>query len=626
MRESAHQRHLTKQRSKKIRCEILAAGNDAPICAHCKQYNIECTFFLPITETRFKKRRAANDEAASPHAVKTASGNASDNANTNGSNVVERPSAPTSIPFLLHAAMPTRQFEQYDLDNHWHWEVSEDAEGMVRVEAAMESGDNDSRAERLDKYVLPGPIISALVNKYFEYDHTFIPVLTRREFLATKRPHPLLLYSMCAVASVGREYPRHVFNRLRGLVNGLLRCNEILSHAKLEHIQAMLILAAVGETHAQPSAPTASAAAMRLASGIRMAQDLSFHREPKTQPKTAAETELAESRRRIWAVCVFLDRWLGMGLGLPQMIDIHDCDVLIPSPREVVPGVEPVDWPVNQGYLALSENLKLSLISGRILKLMYGPAGLSNVTDQQLDELLAEMTAWRANLPESLVFKGTDSSLLSGFMHIGYTAIQFLFWRLFIGVARPPPAHVKLSLDANRWAEMVQWSRSAIEWLNAHDRCLDTYFIFPYSATSCALIQYHTWARKRDPAALETLKLIRDVVQRWEAALKPDQMSIRRKSCETMTLLYEAALKTYPDTDDRTDRSEGTPASQGSGSTGPAFPRKASAALGNVDCDGPTNVEYSHAPDTGAAFFQDGEIDISFLDSIPDSNFDWSGW
>jgi hypothetical protein len=53
-------KELTSQRTKKIRCDILAPqdamGREA-LCAHCKQYDLECTFFLPITETRFKKKR-----------------------------------------------------------------------------------------------------------------------------------------------------------------------------------------------------------------------------------------------------------------------------------------------------------------------------------------------------------------------------------------------------------------------------------------------------------------------------------------------------------------------------------------------------------------------------------------
>lgn len=34
------------------------------LCQHCKQYGFECTFFLPITETRFKKKRLEEEAAA----------------------------------------------------------------------------------------------------------------------------------------------------------------------------------------------------------------------------------------------------------------------------------------------------------------------------------------------------------------------------------------------------------------------------------------------------------------------------------------------------------------------------------------------------------------------------------
>lgn len=40
------------------------------MCQHCKQYGFECTFFLPITETRFKKKRL--EEEAQAAAVHTA--------------------------------------------------------------------------------------------------------------------------------------------------------------------------------------------------------------------------------------------------------------------------------------------------------------------------------------------------------------------------------------------------------------------------------------------------------------------------------------------------------------------------------------------------------------------------
>ena len=43
----------------------MLADVEPPICQHCKQYGFECTFFLPITETRFKKKRLEEEAAAS---------------------------------------------------------------------------------------------------------------------------------------------------------------------------------------------------------------------------------------------------------------------------------------------------------------------------------------------------------------------------------------------------------------------------------------------------------------------------------------------------------------------------------------------------------------------------------
>ena len=44
------------------RCDVLP-DTEPPLCAHCKQYNYDCTFFLPIQETRFKKKRAEEDHS-----------------------------------------------------------------------------------------------------------------------------------------------------------------------------------------------------------------------------------------------------------------------------------------------------------------------------------------------------------------------------------------------------------------------------------------------------------------------------------------------------------------------------------------------------------------------------------
>lgn len=77
---------------------------------------------------------------------------------------------------------------------------------------------------------------------------------------------------------------------------------------------------------------------------------------------------------------------------------------------------------------------------------------------------------------------------------------------------------------------MVQWSTESITWVSQNDEALDTLFIFPYTATSCALVQYHTWARRRAPEALEMLKLIQETATRWEQTVQPGTFS--PQSCE----------------------------------------------------------------------------------------------
>ncbi|WOO82049.1 Acetamidase regulatory protein [Vanrija pseudolonga] len=614
-------------RSKKIRCDILtaaaqAAGQDIqPICAHCKQYSLECTFFLPITETRFKKRRAAADDSASA-AVAQPKTEAAGASTPSGGKA-------GSVAFLLGSSLPRRSFEQHDISNHNHWEVTEDKEGRLRVSLA-DDGEDGSLSSSLEKYVLPADTMTTLLNTFFDYDLQFLPVVLRQELLAEKRVYPFLLYAICGLASTRREFPRHIFQRLRGVLNSLIRSNDLLSNARLEHVQALIIMAHNGEINAQPTAATASASMLRVTIAIRMAQDLGLHRESKTPARTHAEIEQIELRRRIWAVTLCLDSWYGAALGNPLIVDIHDCDVLFPASYRVVADAEPSSWPTELSYLALGHHLKLCILLSRVLRTVYGPAGLRSATDAQLESIISDLLSWHDNLPEQLRYKCPDDPLLVGILQLAYTAVQFLFWRAFIRVA-DSPSHIKFTLDVKKWAQLVHNSRLAIEWINANNPQLDTFFHIPYAATSCALVQYHHWARHRDPAALETLKLVKDMVSRWEEALQPDQMSIRRKTMETMTLLYEAAIKTNAESEDSGERSETPNSSTAGDHPPPAFKkRRASGAdphvgfSGDVVTDGPHMAAYRHVPDLSPP--DEAPFDASILDSLPDANFDFQRW
>ena len=243
------------------------------------------------------------------------------------------------------------------------------------------------------------------------------------------------------------------------------------------------------------------------------------------------------SRRPCPRACADWCRY-GAALGIPLMVDLLDCDVLLPAPYEIVPDSEPSSWRIEPSYLYLAEHLKLSILIGRVLKAIYSPTGLKHATDEQLQSIFADMTNWKQNLPNELKFRGAETPPAAGelvppeyeseltclgLLHMSHAALQFLFWRVFMRITYVVPSHLNFRLSVNAWTTMMNNSAEALQWLSANDTALDTVFIFAYTATSCALIQYHTWARRKDANALELLRLVKETATRWEVEVQPGE-------------------------------------------------------------------------------------------------------
>lgn len=109
-----------------------------------------------------------------------------------------------------------------------------------------------------------------------------------------------------------------------------------------------------------------------------------------------------------------MDRWYGTALGAPLLVDLLDCDVLLPAGYEVVPDREPAKWPIEPSFVCLTEHLKLSILIGRVLKTIYSPTGLKHATDEQLYAILEDMKSWKDNLPAVVQFTGPASSHAAG--------------------------------------------------------------------------------------------------------------------------------------------------------------------------------------------------------------------
>ena len=289
-----------------FRCDILP-DTDPPKCQHCKQYSFDCTFFLPITETRFKKKRQEEEAAAAAVAAaekeKGAESEAKDSPKPEGTRGVridgtQLPhymhynkqqcltgiTGPTSMTHLLHSTstVPSRAYQSYDLRYHHTWEVGKTGDGLIQV---LEPTTDDSQVS-LSKSIDPPverDVVEKLINSYFTDVAPLVPIVTQAEFLALSDPSPppILLYSICLVAACKRDVSQEVFDALRVAVNDLIKSEDVLCTASIVNVQSLLILCQCGDCHS-PFVPTAlSSLWIRLGTAIRMVRrsvfDLNGH-------------------------------------------------------------------------------------------------------------------------------------------------------------------------------------------------------------------------------------------------------------------------------------------------------------------------------------------------------------
>ncbi|KAF5389940.1 hypothetical protein D9757_003653 [Collybiopsis confluens] len=508
------QRACDSCRTRKIRCDILI-DSDPPVCQHCRQYQFDCTFFLPITETRFKKKKLEQEDNEKEKSFTPRVAVPSDPARRDIGVL-----GLTSPAHLLHsqATISSRVYKGYDARYNHTFQVSKNGDGLISVEKP--SNEEQQQQSKPVEFRVERTLIEQLVNAYFTDIAPLLPVITQAEFLAHTSPPPILLYSMCLVAAARREVPQQVFDSIRYTVNSIIKAEDVLSTASIVNVQSLLILCMTGDCHSQFVPTALSALWIRLGTAIRMAQDLGLHRCESVQQDV-------ELRRRLWGACLISDRWTSLTYGHPYMIDIQDCDARLPSSGD------PND-------LYMDELVRLSIILGRIQKAIYTPAGLMVATDEMLTQILRDLETWKENLPEHLRFKGPETSRTAGLLYLLYVCVCMMFWRVFMRISYSCPQHLTFSLTVEQWSVLVNDTGDAIDWLDANEHIYDVWLLVAYAAASCGFVQYHTFVRRKDAGAEAKLRKLRDCVRRWEKSISADHMSARRKTAEIMALLYEA--------------------------------------------------------------------------------------
>ncbi|KAJ1024824.1 hypothetical protein NDA16_002864 [Ustilago loliicola] len=647
-------------RRKKIRCDVIDDGgppagsinngNGGLVCAHCRQYGFECTFFLPITETRFKKKyqREAEEAAAAAAAVAAASGvsgmmpgavpmhaggypvahptypggmvaqpymgalhnpagfhamqaiptqqrwggrvtpshaqSSQTGAQLHAGTHLQQPQrrspsrtrpdtrvlGPTSIAYIVHstAFIPGAAIEAHDIKHNQTFEVGASGDGIIRFhrarrgagasegakDGAASADPDEDEVTRISESIkgrLAGDVAEKLVNTYFEKIATLFPVVTKSEFLHLSPTPPLLLYAICGVSALSRDVPKEVLGAVKMTINALFRENDFLSSSNSVTVRALLVMSLHADLHGPAALQSGTRCWNRTGAAIRMAQDLGLHRDASGKDDFSRDAFFLEQKRRIWGCCVTADRLQSISLGHPMMIDLTDCDVRLPSPYEILRSSNdlPSDPSTDRPFAYNIEMLKLTILFGRVMKTIYSPTGLMNATDEEILSLLRDIDAWKAALPEELVFKGADSSAPAGILHVGFACLMMLFFRVFMRISYICPTHLKFSLTIERMSSLIQYSTEAIAWVDKNDFYLDTMQIVSYCLVSCATVQYHAFIRRGDQNAQAQLKKLNDIMGRYRRENhEPDDIGMRGKAASVISLLCDSAVGVYANT------------------------------------------------------------------------------
>jgi len=246
---------------------------------------------------------------------------------------------------------------------------------------------------------------------------------------------------------------------------------------------------------------------------------------------------------------VTADRCISISLGHPLAIDLTDCDVRLPSPHEILKheGAPKSHPELDQPFACNTEMLKLSILFGRVMKTIYSPTGLMKTNDEEIVGLLTDIDTWKESLPPELVFTGPECAASAGVLHVAFACLQHLFFRVFMRISYNCPQHLSFSLNIERMTAMIKAAREAIEWVDRNPYYLDTMQFVSYCLVFCATLQYHAWLRRGEQKALATLKKCKECVTRFKREGAREELTLRAKTAEVITLLYEAALGAYAD-------------------------------------------------------------------------------
>ncbi|WVQ84270.1 hypothetical protein IAT38_006422 [Cryptococcus sp. DSM 104549] len=565
-------------RVKKIKCQ--PSDNHRDVCRACSSVPLTCTFDMPLTASRTKRIRRGMSQAANvgPGGAEEGGGTRMTRSESRDDEEEERnerhrsgeirrrsfsrigatPSAveifrearsmrlttparttsvrregPTAMSYILHSTptLPISYLSDYDTHHclSMYSTPPDSGDGFILVATEpLAPPSSDPPPHVVEALHSPSwnEVVNRLVETYLVHVSPLIPIVLREEMSEASL---LMTHAMAAVAAARKNCPKEIFDCLQYILKQEMYEQDTLSDPTRQNVQILLISCLIDNLALESGAAApASVQRARLSAAIRMAQDLSMD-------NPIPDTLIGEADARIWQCAITIDQWNAARTGARPIIPNALLSPSTPSssrPRD--PDME-----------FFQQLFSLSLILSRILGKVYGPEGVKRTTNADLHGIRDDLLKWKEELSGKLKFSGVWSSLPAGILHLLHTTLTILLYRPFMRWSFICPAHLDLSLDLPVWITLNSATRHALEWAANQDDLADLLFIGPYALVLACLIQYHSYARRREWDGVVMLeKFQRDAVDRWTSRASGGHLVLQSSQLEIISLFYAATQNT----------------------------------------------------------------------------------
>ncbi|WRT64921.1 uncharacterized protein IL334_001861 [Kwoniella shivajii] len=355
------------------------------------------------------------------------------------------------------------------------------------------------REMRLHERELSFGVIEQLLSDFATHISPLNPILSSNDIFSPARMSVVTISAVCAVASLSRTVPASIFLAAKDRLVNLLDQSDILKVASVANIQALLVATSKAELLMnQRQSSGGSLSFQRCSSAIRMAQELGLHRTEIDFPP-----DVIRRRQSTWRSCLIADRWLAAGYGLPQIIDLDDCNDVYEM-KETDP------------QMILQAGLfQVSTLLGRVLKEIYTPKILTRTNDDRIERLITDIDQCRSRAHDILRFD-PSSDAGSVVFELSILTVEALFLRGVTSKKVQLPSHVAYRASPGRWKAISERSQMLVVWIEEKgDWLLDTTRIGLYGMTFCSLMMFREYSQYRSPGALHGLHLASRATSRW---------------------------------------------------------------------------------------------------------------